>query len=263
MKAEPVKITQTFESKTISRLWVSLLIIIVLLVTAIWTLKTTFEGFSRISSVHVNYINNSNRLMNASDYLTNQVRLYVMTGDTTHLQNYWHEVEHTKTREEVLSELQRLESYEQLAKSDSLLPVLERAKNASDILVKTEKHAMKLILDVTGVPALQSPKALQSFVLPPEDAKKSSGEKIELARNLVFNQAYTDAKTRIVQPIIEFQENTESRIAAKSKLATQQSNLWINITLLLASISIICLLTIVWCRLLPIQATGLNETKAI
>jgi methyl-accepting chemotaxis protein len=259
MNAETIKTTQTFESKTISRLWITLLIIIVLLVSAIWILKTTFEGFSRISLVHVNYINNSNRLMSASDYLTNQVRLYVMTGDTTHLQNYWHEVEQTKTREEVLTELQRLESYEQLPKSESLLPVLERAKNESDILVKTEKHAMKLILDVTGVPALQSPIALQSFVLPPEDTNKTAGEKIELARNLVFNQAYTDSKTRIVQPIIEFQKNTETRITAKSQLATQQSNLWINITLLLASINIICLLTIVWCRLLPIQAASVND----
>ena len=46
-------------------------------------------------------------LGNTSDYLTNEVRQYVITGDYSHFYNYWNEIYEEQRREQIIEELQQ------------------------------------------------------------------------------------------------------------------------------------------------------------
>ncbi len=83
------------------------------------------------------------RLKESSDYLTNEVRLYAVTGDISHFRNYWNEAEVDRHREEVIEELENL-PLPNGEKWD-----LERAKYFSDILMHIEISAMRLKLEST------------------------------------------------------------------------------------------------------------------
>ena len=47
----------------------------------------------------------SAELRGASTLLTNEVRAYAVTGEQAHLDNYWREVNETKTRDRVVAQL--------------------------------------------------------------------------------------------------------------------------------------------------------------
>ena len=81
------------------------------------------------------------RLKESSDYLTNEVRLYAVTGDPAHFRNYWNEAKVDQHREEVLQELESLPLPNE-EKWD-----LTRAKYFSDILMHIEISAMRLKLE--------------------------------------------------------------------------------------------------------------------
>ncbi len=83
------------------------------------------------------------RLKESSDYLTNEVRLYAVTGDPAHFRNYWNEAEVDQHREEVIQEL------EDLPLPNGEKWDLERAKYFSDILMHIEISAMRLKLEST------------------------------------------------------------------------------------------------------------------
>ena len=75
-------------------------------------LQTTTEQYILCEKAATN-------LQDGSDYLTEQVRLYVMTGQQTYLDNYFEEANHTRRRENASGAGDRGLGPGQLARSDS------------------------------------------------------------------------------------------------------------------------------------------------
>ena len=72
------------------------------------------------------------QLQGASDYLTNEVRAYTQFGEQKYYDNYWEEVNETKTRDMVVQRLQELN-----VPSD-LLDLVELAQTNSNNLINLE-----------------------------------------------------------------------------------------------------------------------------
>lgn len=78
---------------------------------------------------------NANKFMNGSAYLTNEVRAYAATGEDTHYDNYWNEVNNLKNREIGIEAMKKIgitkEEQERiddmLALSNKLVPLEEKA----------------------------------------------------------------------------------------------------------------------------------------
>ncbi|EPY2272013.1 methyl-accepting chemotaxis protein [Clostridium sporogenes] len=136
-------------------------------------------------------------LRNASDYLTNQARRYVQFGEQKFYDNYWKEVKETKTRDHVVDRLKELGSPQEE------LDLIEKSKNNSDDLVKIEDEAMKSV-------------------------KKKDFNK---ARQLMFDSNYDNNKTKIEEPILEFQEKMNSRTESEVQAERKKSNMLFNITI--------------------------------
>lgn len=146
-------------------------------------------------------------LVNASDYLTNEARRYVQFGEKIHYDNYWKEVNETKTRDKVVQRLKELN-----APKDEL-ELIEKAKKNSDALIATEDAAMKAV---------------------------AAGD-FQKARILMFDNNYDSNKKIITDPINEFQKKMNTRLQNETELAKKT----LNIAMIFTNILIMILTTFI------------------
>ena len=84
---------------------------------------------------------NANRFMNGSSYLTNEVRAYAVTGDITHYNNYWNEINTLKNRDIGVARLKEIGiTPDEQAKIDAMSAL-------SNNLVPLESAAMDMTME--------------------------------------------------------------------------------------------------------------------
>ena len=110
------------------------------------------------------------QLVKGSDYLTAEVRSYVQFGNIIHYDNFWLEVNKTRSRDIAVD---RLKKFNVLPEE---LEFVENAKSYSDSLIVTEEVAMEHMKN--GNP--------------------------DAARALVFGEYYLDQKKLIMENIKNF-----------------------------------------------------------
>lgn len=67
--------------------------------------ESEFRALQRTMDEYIICEKSAKQLQEASDYLTEQVRLYAMTGETQYRDNYFEEVKVTRRREHALDSL--------------------------------------------------------------------------------------------------------------------------------------------------------------
>ncbi len=164
-------------------------------------LKTTTDQY-------ITCENAAKQLQDGSDYLTEQVRLYVATGQQTYMDLYFEEANVTMRRDHALETLQ-----ESFGGTD-IFDALQKAMDYSRNLMDTEYYAMRLMADSLGTDSSLLPEELQSLVLSDEDLALSTEQKQEKALDLVCNDAYQDARTEITSDVSDCMQ----------KLITQTQN---------------------------------------
>lgn len=145
-------------------------------------------------------------LADASDYLTDEARKYAITTDIVHLQRYWEEINNTQTRDKVIIKLKELESPEQE------LELLAKAKQHSDALVNTERQSMRLVLEALQEPETSMVPEVASYELTQAEKNLGSREKLDKAREIMFDAGYDAHKKEIMEPIARFQEVMNDRL---------------------------------------------------
>lgn len=135
--------------------------------------------------------NSTESMQRGSDALTEQVRLYVVTGQQKYMDGYFVEANVTRQRETAVEELEKAVSDTQV------LEDLRQALQDSKTLMETEYYAMRLTAEGWSVRVDSLPQEVQQVELTAADAALSPEEKIEKARELVFDDQYQDAKRRI------------------------------------------------------------------
>ncbi|WP_248925152.1 methyl-accepting chemotaxis protein [Paenibacillus hamazuiensis] len=166
-------------------------------------------------------------LADASDYLTNEARQYVQFGDKAHFNNYWREVNDTKTRDRVVARLKELN-----APQDEL-DLIQEAKNKSDALVKTEDAAMKAV---------------------------EQGD-FNTARKLMFDDRYEANKAIIMEPIKKFQDKMNTR--AQNETEAAEDNMFfylyaVIIIIVIVAASMICSVILLARRLKPLKQVAVK-----
>lgn len=171
----------------------------------------------------------SDDLAAASDYLTNEARRYAVFGEQRHFDNYWREVNETRTRDRVVARLV------DLGTPQAELDLIEEAKNNSDALIATEDAAMQAV---------------------------AAGD-LETARNLMFNAEYDANKALIMEPIGQFLEalNTRIELEVSDSRRHAETMAWVaNLMVALMAISFVALLYFVFSRraIAPLGRLGLT-----
>ncbi|MCK5876700.1 MAG: methyl-accepting chemotaxis protein [Candidatus Marithrix sp.] len=168
-------------------------------------------------------------LADASDYLTDEARKFAVTGNIKHLQNYWREIEVTKTRNNVLASLKILNAPQQE------LDLLALAKQNSDALVATETRSMRLMLETLAVKKMHP--IIATWKLNSTEQALPNDKKIQLAIEIMFDNQYDADKNIIMKPIAKFQHMMNTR--AEIEVQTHKSKTQMAIAILFGLIVII------------------------
>ena len=148
------------------------------------------------------------QLAQGSDYLTDEIRRYVQFGNRIHYENFWREVNVTRSRDKAVEKLKELKVL------PSELSYIEKAKEYSDNLIKTEEAAMAAV----------------------------ENKNFDKARQLVFGSYYDEQKRLIMGNIKTFQNVVNSRTFERTQeLIRTNSRLFLftNILLVLSGVLVI------------------------
>jgi diguanylate cyclase (GGDEF)-like protein len=205
----------------------------------------------------------ANLLDTASDYLTEQVRLYVMNMDITYAKAYFTELNVDKRREQALDDLQK---YHQ---EDDIYTALQNALEESNALAQTEIYAIKLVSVARNYSDDSLPEELKTVELNEEDLVLSSEEMLEKARSLVFDSDYQISKetissyvSQVVTPILEQTQQKQISSAEELKRAVRYDRIWLSIFLITNIITFI-VITVFVVKPLRSYVRDINNQKLI
>lgn len=160
-----------------------------------------------------------------SDYLTEQVRLYTVTKDPQHMEDYFTEVYTTRRRDTALEKMQAF------GVSDNALAYLRTALENSNKLMEQEIYAMRLIAEAEKTDEAALPEDVRNVALTARDAALSPEDMIDKAQDMVFGTSYQGAKESIMSNISYFinsimgdtlQKQQDSAQALKRTMTRQQ-----------------------------------------
>lgn len=221
------------KQSTISSLILGIFFLIsVLLIGSIVYMRSSIELEQEAERRRMEFKQLGMDLADASDYLTDEARKYAITTDIVHLQRYWEEINDTQTRDKVILKVRELESPEEE------LELLANAKQHSDALVNTERRSMRLVLEALKVPEKEMVPEVASFGLETEDKKLGSAEKLNKAREIMFDSQYDSDKKDIMDPIAKFQEVMNARLENELEAARDATSTAAVVQIVLALIII-------------------------
>ena len=159
--------------------------------------ESEFQALQRMTDEYIICEKSAKQLQEASDYLTEQARLYAMTGETQYRDNYFEEVKMTRRREHAL------DSLEVYFDGTVALKSLRSALNASNQLMEREYYSMRLVAEAAKSDFSTLPKELQNVEMETEDSVLSYLSKMQKARNVVSDDDYERTKTEIMSAVTE------------------------------------------------------------
>ena len=148
------------------------------------------------------------QMSGGSARLTSTVRGYVVTGDRDWLNQYWTEVNETKSRDKAI------ETLVQLGTPQSELDLIDQAGKNSAGLVTAETRAQRLVLDASGVAPSDMPPAVAEYQPIASDRALDAAEKRQLAQTIVFGRDYLSAVEQIMAPVDQFNQDMTARVSA-------------------------------------------------
>lgn len=196
---------------------------LVTMVISIMLLTATYytdAGYTRLSENMESYIQwqrDANDLQNGSDFLTEQVRCFVMTGNRQYLDNYFEEAQVTQRRDRAVNNVRILMG--ETAAYESLVSALGESVD----LMNREYYAMRLAVSAYGYDLSEYPLEIQEVALSGRDAAAPAEQQRETARTMVFDDVYHEKKEAIFSNIrasLEAMdaEMTERQTAAKDNM---------------------------------------------
>lgn len=136
--------------------------------------------------------------MEGSNYLTQQIQLYVMTGDREYADAYFEEITVRKRSKQALK---ALEEYKILPHTYQFL---KNALAQSNQLMEQEIYAIKLTALSQKADLHEFPETVQNLVLNEEDRNLTPEQMQGKARTIVFGTGYQEVKAQIASNISYF-----------------------------------------------------------
>ncbi len=163
-------------------------------------LAQTYYSFTEITDSYNRIQNDAMMVQSASDDLTENVRLFVMTGERRYMNEYFREANETKRREKAIDDLRSMGS------TEDVITLLENAVAESKQLMELEYAAMHFAAQGYGYDESSLPDEVRNYELPGSAEDMTDEEKIEKGQELVFGIDYRSSKARIAGFRTEFLE---------------------------------------------------------
>lgn len=156
-----------------------------------------FHVVRNTTTQYIECENAAKQLQDGSDYLTEQVRLYAMTGDVKYMKDYFQEVNVTKRRE---AALKKLKSY---FDGTETFNALKSALEYSQELMRTEYYSMRLVCDANEINQNKWSEEILNTKLSLSDASLSKEGKLKKAQQMLCDESYVQMKMDITGKVTE------------------------------------------------------------
>ncbi len=207
--------------------------------------------FSNLKSADEAYIacdTAAGQLKEASDYLTDQVRLAVITGDETYVANYFEELNTTKRRDGAVATLGTYDG------KTAAFAALQEALNRSNSLCATEIYAMRLSLEAAGSDAAGWPSEVAAVQLSDADSALSADGKRQKAQQLVFDESYQLAREEIAGSVSQASDEILADTQNKANHASDVfSDVYVKIEAIMVVFIVLTLLSCVAMRQMVVK----------
>ncbi|MBE6725805.1 MAG: EAL domain-containing protein [Ruminococcaceae bacterium] len=207
------------------------------------------RGYQRMKEASDRYISSqlaAADMESGSDYLTDRVRCFVVTGDAEYLRDFFEEIEVNRRRDKAVENLEILLAG---GEDSGALQSLNTALALSNELVVTEKLAMRLTVEAGQYSAEEIPEAISSIGLDEADKRLSPADMQAKAQTLVFDNNYMHAKDKIrenvslcTQSLIRSSSQELENASAKLSLLVQMQTV-MTIIFLLIVLGIVVIIT--------------------
>ena len=182
------------------------------------------SGYNRMSHANERYVramNAATELEIASDYLTDKVRSFVVTGNIRYMEQFFEEVEVNRRRDRAVEEIRvQLEG-----SGSSAYDYMLEALALSNQLVADENLAMRYTLMTIDFVHEDIPAQITEIELSPEDERLTARQLQEKAEELVYGDKYETYKTCIreltakcTEEVIRASEREVNAAAARMNL---------------------------------------------
>ncbi len=218
------------------------LLLSLLLLFATYRTSGGYAVMRESTESYIKWQQSAYKMQIASDYLTDQVRSFVMTGKRVYVNNYFKEVNVTRRRETALAELRgglgETEAYQ------NLKSVMLKSK----ALEEREHYAIRLMAAALGFDISTFPPEIQAVQLSEKDLTVSRDKQAERARSMVLDSVYVQIKSDISTGIQDcFSEMIKETEAKQSVAANDLQDLlskqrWLIVSLI-SIVFIIVLMT--------------------
>ena len=159
-------------------------------------------------------------LMEASDFLTSEVRVYVVTGHRTYMDAYLEEIEVTDRRGKAV---ETLRSY---LGDDEAVTDLEEALSYSNALAERELYAMRLVAEATDLTDL--PPLVAQTTLDSDDAWLPDAKQRAMAEQMVLGDEYQTTKLQISDSVHACSDRLLATLNGQVKSSGQSMRVWLN-----------------------------------
>lgn len=202
------------------------------------------RGYQNMKAASDRYISAqlaASDMESGSDFLTDRVRCFVVTGELDYLEDFFEELQVTRRRDRAVQDLEVL-----LAGNDSsALANLNTALELSNELVETENLAMRLTLEAREYHLSNLPEEISSIQLSAEDLALSPEELRDKAQDLVFNNNYIHYKDRIRENVNLCTQALIRSSSQELERSSSQLQLLVNIQTVMTIVFLMIVLAIV------------------
>lgn len=198
-----------------------------------------FAALQTATTEYIECENQERQLQAASDYLAEQVRLFVVTGQREYIDLYFEEKDVTQRQQKAFTYLE--EKFDGTTSLESLKIALNSTKNLS----YTDRYAMRLAAEAYLADEESWPEAIKAVALHESDQRMTDAEKIRKAQQLVCNDQYQLLRQNINDNIEACTESLISQTKNKqNNAATVFSDIYlkfeISVVVLILMVLLIC-----------------------
>ncbi len=154
-----------------------------------YRLTATFLRLAAATEEHIRLEKAAHELMDASDYLTERVQRFTISGDVHFLNEYIEEAFEENRREEAVEKMNIDE------RTSAAMRQLREAMSHSVDLMDREYYAMRLVVEAMGY--TDYPEILNDYPLKDADNALAPEDKMRLATTIVLDDAYYEKKDMI------------------------------------------------------------------
>ncbi|MCR5092639.1 MAG: diguanylate cyclase [Lachnospiraceae bacterium] len=154
-----------------------------------YRLTATFLRLAAATEEHIRLEKAAHELMDASDYLTERVQRFTISGDVRFLNEYIEEAFEENRREEAVEKMNIDE------RTSAAMRQLREAMSHSVDLMDREYYAMRLVVEAMGY--TDYPEILNDYPLKDADNALAPEDKMRLATTIVLDDAYYEKKDMI------------------------------------------------------------------